>query len=155
MTKKIKTLIVLTLLGVGYGLYTQFYSYDNDKACEYVTNNALDRSHTCCAWFVMRAMQVGGCPIGILPAWAYQYALPLYGFDKVYEDIGKDCSPKCQIRKGDIVVIPKGTYSFWGHVAMYDGNRWVSDFKQNHMSPYKKQVRYRIYRRHEVGSINS
>lgn len=147
MSKRLKiTIGVLLLLGV-YCIWTQVYSYDKDKAAKYITENALDKSHTCCAWFVMRAMQDGGCPIGILPAWAYRYALPLYGFREIYEDRGRDCSASIMLQKGDIVVIPKGSYSFWGHIAMYDGSQWVSDFKQKHMSPYRKTVKYRIYRK--------
>ena len=137
----------MLVMAVGYGVWTQTYRYDNDKACEYVGENALDKSHSCCAWFVMRAMQEGGCPIGILPAWAYRYALPLYGYKEVYSGKGKECPPTFGLEKGGLVVIPRGSYSIWGHIAMYDGQQWVSDFKQSRMSPYRRNVKYRIYRR--------
>lgn len=143
-----KRRVVYTLIGAAFafGIWTQTFHYDKEVACTYIKENVLDKSYSCCAWYVMRAMQKGGCPMIILPAWAYKYALPIYGFDKIYEGRGKNCSSECKIQKGDIVVIPKGSYSFWGHIAMYDGHNWVSDFKQKNMSPYIKPVKYRIYR---------
>ena len=37
-------------------------------------------------------------------------------------------------RKGDISVLPQNHHSSFGHIAIYDGKQWVSDFKQK--SPY-------------------
>lgn len=141
-----KKLLIVLLLGMGgYITYLKVYSYDLDKAVSFVEGNALSRSHTCCAWFVMRAMQEGGCPIGIYPAWMYKDILPLYNFKKVY--VGKGNIADNYIpQKGDIIVINKTKKHFWGHIAMYTGKQWISDFKQKKMNPYKENVPYVIFR---------
>jgi hypothetical protein len=38
---------------------------------------------------------------------------------------------------GDIAVFGKTDVHPFGHVTGFDGVKWVSDFKQNHMNPYK------------------
>jgi hypothetical protein len=137
---KHKLLIGLLALLLGYGIWTQTYTWRPNRAIAHLDRCALSRSHTCCAWFVMRAMQSGGCPIGILPAWAYRYALPLYGFHRVQTT---------DYKKGDICVFPApGGKHIWGHIAMWDGKQWVSDFKQQDIVPGRayEHLPYRIYR---------
>lgn len=137
--KKRKTLIVLLALLLAYGLWTQAYHYDQEKAALYISTHHLKRSHTCCAWYVMRAMQAGGCPVPILPAWAYKYALPIYGFEQVPAENHKPLL-------GDIVVFAAVDNHYWGHIAMYDGTHWISDFKQRSMFVYKRHNGYAIFR---------
>jgi len=131
-------LIVLLLLGAGFVAIPR--SFNVDKAVAHLDSHALSRSHNCCAWFVMRAMQAGGCPIGILPAHAYSKVLPLYGFKEIKTD---------KYQKGDIVVFPAVKGHKWGHIAMWNGRQWVSDFKQK--GDHRKQClpkgwTYKIYR---------
>lgn len=108
-------------------------------AANFATKNAEPRSKTCCAWYVMRALQEGGCPITIYPAWMYKYTLPLHGFKEVPK---KNYTPKI----GDVVVIENSKNHIWGHIAIYNGKIWVSDFKQKAMNVYKKQYPYQIFR---------
>ena len=122
-----------------YICYTSLYHYDKKKAAMYIRTHHLEKSHTCCAWYVMRAMQSGGCPIGILPAWAYKYVLPIYGFEEVPKESYKP-------ELGDIVVFKAVKNHQWGHIAMYDGNNWISDFKQRSMYVYSKHNGYNIFR---------
>ena len=56
-------------------------------------------------------------------------------------------------QKEDVVVFERPAWKNWkhisqrwGHIAMYNGEQWISDFKQKKMNPYKKPVPYRIYR---------
>ncbi|MBQ8269909.1 MAG: CHAP domain-containing protein [Bacteroidaceae bacterium] len=101
----------------------RFLDYDADVAVRYVTENAEPRSRNCCAWYVMRAMQTGGCPIYILPAFGYSWLLPQFGF----VEIGNSSYiPEL----GDIVVFPAVKGHIWGHIQMWNGRQWVSDFKQ-------------------------
>jgi hypothetical protein len=109
------------------------------RAARFATKNAAPKSKTCCAWYVMRALQEGGCPISIYPAWAYEYVLPLHGFKEVSK---KNYSPKT----GDIVVIERSKKHIWGHIAIFNGKIWVSDFKQRSMNVYKRTYPYKIYR---------
>lgn len=138
---KITFKIIVTLLLI-FGttiLFSHLKSFNPEKAARYVTENAAPRSKTCCAWYVMRAMHTGGCPISIYPAWAYKYILPLHNFEKVDKQ-------NYRPQKGDIVVIENSKAHFWGHIAMYNGEIWVSDFKQRSMNPYRKSYPYEIFR---------
>lgn len=136
-----KTLKYLLLAIIVYFGYCAMAPFDKDSAVKHLDSHALSKSHCCCAWYVMRAIQAGGIPIGILPAWGYEYALPFYGFANVTENYD---GPK----KGDIVVFPATKGHIYGHIAMYNGNQWVSDFKQKNMicSPAYKNTKYKFYR---------
>ena len=131
-------IISLAILFVYVG-HSQIYTSDIEKACTTITEKAETSSRCCCAWYVMRAMHSGGCSIGIYPAWFYKHVLPFYGFQKI-----ESCNYIPQ--KGDIVVIENSKEHFWGHIAMYNGKQWVSDFKQKNMNPYKKEYKYSLFR---------
>ena len=113
--------------------------YDGEKAADYATSNALSRSHTLCAGFVMRALWSGHCYIGLYPAWAYKYVLPLYDFKFV---------DTTHYRKGDIIVYPAVGKHIWGHIAIYNGRQWVSDFKQRNkvVAPAYNRVKPTLFR---------
>ena len=66
-------LIGVVVLAAAIMLYAENASYtlDKEKAADYVTKNAEVKSRTWCAWYVMRALQEGGCPIYLLPAYGY------------------------------------------------------------------------------------
>lgn len=132
-------LVISLIIILGYISHSQLYTYDINKACQTLTEKAETSSKCCCAWYVMRAMHSGNCSIGIYPAWCYEYILPYYGFNKISMENYKP-------EKGDIVVIENSKEHFWGHIAMYNGQQWISDFKQKNMNPYKKQYRTSIFR---------
>lgn len=138
MKRRKKLTVIVLILALAYIGWSRLYSFDIDKACTHAREQALSRSHCCCAWFTMRAMQSGGCPIGILPAWAYRYVLPFYKFHQLPEGT----KPK----KGDIVVIENSKEHIWGHIAILTDKGWVSDYKQRGMNPYRKHYPYRIFR---------
>jgi len=49
--------------------------------------------------------------------------------------------------EGDVVVFSKTPYHKYGHIEMYNGKGWVSDFKQHSMVPFFSQVPpHTIYR---------
>ena len=79
-----------------------------------------------CAEWVRQALDAGGFNDSGHPNYAKDYGPFLVG--KGFSDIGgSDGSPQA----GDVVVIqnyPGG--SIPGHIAMYDGSKWVSDFAQ-------------------------
>lgn len=81
----------------------------------------------------------------ILLAWTYRDALPFYGYHEVASSMGNQMNG-FHHQKGDVVVIENGKHSIWGHIAIYTGNCWISDFKQKTMSPYRKPVPYKIFR---------
>lgn len=136
MKKKILGLTIL--LSIAYIIYSQNYSFNRRKCVRHAEMHALARSHTCCAWFVMRALQTGGCPIPIAPAYAYKAILPMYGFKKT----------KDSLQYGDIIVFPTVKGHPWGHIAIWNGKQWISDFKQKSMFPAQayRQADYAVFR---------
>lgn len=110
------------------------YRYSNEKTVAYVTNHTAIKSRSMCAWYVTKAMWRGGCPIGLVPAYAYENTLPQMGFNEISTNEYKPM-------KGDIAVMPQNEESSFGHIAIYDGNDWVSDFK--HKKPYPNTPVYK------------
>ena len=146
MTTFKKAQIGLSIIVAGYVIWTQCYKFNIDQATTYLTEQCRNKSIHCCAWYTMRALQAGGCPAIILPAQWYRYYMPLVQFKEIPKE---SYNPK----KGDVVVFerPSGRSwkkisQWWGHIAMYNGRQWISDFKHKHMNPYGYNVPYRIYR---------
>ena len=128
-----------------------------NKAADLITKNALTRSSGYCAKFVRKGLQEAGYDLKT-QAHAYQYnngALTEAGFSKV--DPGKD-----GLQKGDVMVIPAEGKHKSGHIQMYNGTQWVSDFKQNSVNPWGdvatenlNGTMYRDQRGNKVGGNNS
>jgi hypothetical protein len=97
--------------------------YDIDKAVNYVIANAASKSLSACALYIRKAINAGGISGSWGDAWEYISALPNIGFT----DLGKIDS----FEKGDIVVFNKTGGRKYGHISMWTGSQWVSDFKQN------------------------
>jgi hypothetical protein len=123
-----------------------------DKAVEHLNENARAVSSGLCARYVRRAIQAGG--LGLKPPYPksakdYGAYLEKYGFVKVRPRP----APKYLPKRGDIVVIQPYSASYpHGHIAMYNGERWVSDFFQQGGSIWpgpgyrQHQPEYDIYR---------
>ena len=139
-----KTIIVICCI-VGVILVWNHlpYYYNNDKVTTYATNNVEPKSKTMCAGYVIEAMWHGGCPIGLVPAYAYNKILPQMGFIEIGIDGYKPM-------KGDISVVPSNNTHPFGHIAIYNGKQWVSDFAQgNQILPskaYRANGKYQIFR---------
>ena len=125
--------------------------FDIDKAVNYLNANAYPSysKETCgnCAKAVRMAIEAGGIKTNNRPssgsAKDYGPFLEQWGFSKI--------DTESKIQKGDVRVIqnyPGG--SKHGHMDMYNGERWVSDFLQNGFWPgpgYRThQPSYQIYR---------
>lgn len=123
-------LLFFTCMLILWGAISIRY-YNVDKAAAYLTDNAQPKSQHECARYVRLAIQAGGCPTYIHPASAKEYDtfLPKLGFKSI---------PLADYRpiKGDIIVIkPPQNQSGHehGHIAMYNGKKWISDFTQRDM----------------------
>lgn len=142
-----KRKVLIKFLGViiltCYFIWCNVMPFDVARATKHLTENALSRSHNCCAWFVMRAMQSGGSPAIILPAWAYEYYLPFIGWKEIAEE---SYTPL----KGDICVFPYKKHHIFGHIAMWNGEQWISDFKQKHIIVSNAYSDYKVYRHKSV-----
>jgi type VI secretion system secreted protein VgrG len=99
---------------------------DKDRAASYLDNHARAVSQGRCAQHVREALAAGGTVIEPhpVPARANGPFLTSHGFVPVP-------AGGYVPAKGDVVVIqnyPHGDPN--GHIAMYDGSHWVSDFRQ-------------------------
>ncbi|MEZ6877836.1 hypothetical protein [Enterobacter sp. KBR-315C3_2022] len=101
--------------------------WDPVRASNYARQHAMSSSHSLCATFVRHALHAGGVNItGIRLAKDYGPALESKGF--VALGAGQN------LIAGDIIVIqPYSGGNLAGHIAIYDGSAWFSDFRQNDM----------------------
>lgn len=115
-----------------------------NKAADIITKNALTRSSGYCARYVRQGLQQAGYDLKTVGD-AKNYnngALTDAGFSK----IDGNTTPQ----KGDIMVMPAQGKHKAGHIQMYNGKQWVSDFKQNSKNPWgdiaSENLQYTMYR---------
>jgi len=119
--------------------------WDIKKACEWLQGNAHASSTHRCAKYVRMAIEAGGVSTDGRPLWAWQYInfLPKIGFKHIgtYTQNGYTPEP------GDIAVYLKGNdKKVPGHICMWTGKQWCSDFRQNNMIVYKNTKEAYIFR---------
>ena len=131
---------ILLLYVIGFN---GIYKYDNEKVVTYIRENKANKSRCMCAWYSMKAIRNGGCyNCYIYPGYAYNKILPQLGFKEISV---KNYIPK----KGDVSVLPQNSHSTFGHIAIYDGRKWISDFEQSSIYPgkaYRTVGKYQIFR---------
>ncbi|MDC0711407.1 hypothetical protein POL68_23250 [Stigmatella sp. ncwal1] len=119
-----------------------------DRAVAHLNANAYAESQRDCALHVRRAIEAGGVRLDVntRPGSAKDYGpyLGRHGFTPVDT---QNYVPQ----RGDVAVIqPYPGGSAAGHIAMYDGTQWVSDFRQRDMwggpGYRREQPPYEIYR---------
>lgn len=121
--------------------------YSIDDAVKHLDANAHDKSQGQCAKYVRQAIEAGGVTISLpRPLYAKDYGAKLaeLGFGKI---VAEGYTPQ----KGDIIVLQPPTGQSAGHIQMYNGSTWESDFVQGtgiYPGPaYRKdEVAYEIYR---------
>lgn len=105
--------------------------YSVQRAVDYLVTHAYPSYNSkCgfCARAVRLSLEAGGLSMVGHPGSAYEYKdfLPKIGFYAVSE-------VSYVPRKGDIVVIDRIDGHPNGHIAMYSGSQWISDFVQRDM----------------------
>lgn len=118
------------------------------KALEWAKNNVGIKSVGSCAKYVRQMLEAGGINISGRPSSAYQYAgfLPKIGFKHIAVLKSKSEQLKWsayQAVPGDIAVMAHGQH---GHICMWTGKQWVSDFVQHNMWPYSGDGLVNIFR---------
>ena len=108
--------------------------FDIGSAVEYLQAHARNDSTGMCAKHVREAMQAGGLDVSGRPGYGGGYAtyLPQIGWRQIPNN--------SQLLPGDIsVTLPfkNNTTHKYGHIAMWTGQRWISDFVQNGRDVYK------------------
>lgn len=121
-------------------------TWNVDNAVASLQTNAQPNSLGRCARYVRDAVAAGGIAL-LRTTHAKDYGASLLsgGF------VAYDGEPRGGYQKGDIVVIEGFTEHPSGHMQMYDGTVWISDFKQlNGFWPgphyRKKTPDFRVYR---------
>lgn len=137
-----KIIILIIVVVIIHLFYLRNCSWNPDEAARYVTEHAEKKSVGLCALYVRKAIMAGGVPL----YWGgnachYKYVLPIIGF----EEIEKESKRK----KGDIVVFQSTRSRKYGHIAIWNGTRWVSDFKQRSFYVHKDYLKgeYNLFRR--------
>lgn len=107
-------------------------TFNAGAAASWLIKNSFSESQHQCAKFVRMAIEAGGISTAGRPVAAqdYAYFLPTIGFNVI--------PPPNPARVGDLCVISHGTY---GHICMFCGNQWISDFKQPSFMVYHEGVR--------------
>lgn len=102
---------------------------------------ALSRSSGYCARYVRKALQAAGYEFTPNPS-AYQYASRGTLANAGFSQISNDMPPQV----GDVVVYDRSGKHPHGHIQIFDGTDWVSDFRQNSISPYSGVYNYTTWR---------
>lgn len=112
------------------------------------TSMAGSSSQGRCAKFVRQYIEAGGVSTAGRPdfAWAYRNYLPKIGWSYLTQLNGLAAQmqfSRTAVQPGDISVMDHGQY---GHICIWNGRAWVSDFIQRNMWPYKGQGTCYIFR---------
>lgn len=116
-------------------------NYNVDKAVEESDKTRRTKSIRLCAKYVRKYLQAGGINMDDRPRYAGQY----YAYFKRKKE-WTQINPS-DVQKGDVCVTVNNGY---GHLAFYNGNQWISDFRQRgpHVYSYSKDGQNTFYFRY-------
>ena len=123
--------------------------WDLDAAIAHLQNAAHRGSIRRCGEYVHKAIDAGGIRLNT----AYNpNGVSASGYGPILRHAGfRTVAPGEKPQKGDVVVFQAIEGHPDGHVAMFDGKRWISDFRQNSIyaaTDYQEvDAPYVIYRR--------
>ena len=123
--------------------------WDLDAAIARLHSQVLPKSDSRCGEFVHKAIDAGGITLNT----SYNpHGVSARGYGPILRHAGfRTVTPGENPQKGDVVVFQATTGHKHGHVAMFDGKKWISDHKQDSIyaaSIYQEnRVPYVIYRR--------
>ena len=101
------------------------------KVAEFATRNAAAQSQSKCAMYIRIALQQGGGFQFMPRGSAYQY-------NEVLPGLGFKAYPASEPAKiGDVIVYGRCIEHKHGHIQVWNGKNWVSDFVQRRAVPYK------------------
>lgn len=113
-------------------LFSNTFSINLERAANFLKENAGANSTGNCAKFVADALETGGFVFQRQPS-AYLYMNNSILLKIGYIEINKPNSYEI----GDITVTERNSNHIHGHIAMWCGNNWISDFIQNSEYVYK------------------
>lgn len=114
-------------------------------ACKFLFNSTGTQSKHQCAKYVRMAMEAGGLSTAGRPTWAWQYHTTGFLSKNGWGHIASINSTQDKewtlqnAQPGDIAVMakPGAESTHPGHIAMFTGKQWISDFKQSNAFVYK------------------
>lgn len=123
--------------------------FDIDSAVETLNKNAHATSQQQCGRYVRLALEDGGINtsnalnnLELTHAYKYDKFLSNQGFSKIGQNTLNSYSPL----KGDIIVFKNTSNHLSGHIQMFNGSNWVSDFVQQTPYPWNDYGGYSIFR---------
>ncbi|GAB6039171.1 hypothetical protein JCM15519_37300 [Fundidesulfovibrio butyratiphilus] len=124
--------------------------WDREAAIQHLNKSVQPASKGKCATYVRQAIEAGG---GMrLNRGLNSAGGSAYGFGPVLEDAGfKPVPSGTPYQAGDVVVIQQSPRHQDGHTAMFNGEKWISDFEQKDFYGSQefrdKETPYVIYRK--------
>ena len=123
--------------------------WDLDAAIAHLQREALEHPSSKCGKFVHKAIDAGGIRLNTAYNPTKESAS---GYGPILRHAGfRTVAPGEEPQKGDVVVFQAIEGHPDGHVAMFDGQAWISDFRQHDIyagSDYRKiRAPYVLYRR--------
>ncbi|TPK60446.1 hypothetical protein FJ930_28635 [Mesorhizobium sp. B2-4-15] len=113
-----------------------------DNFVNYMDEKSVDASTHKCGAACRDGLKAGGLDVSGHPKNAGDYGpfLENLGASAVSHTNSDTPPADYKQEKGDIAVFQVTTARPNGHVEVWDGKRWISDFKQNNYSPYQKNI---------------
>lgn len=128
-------------------------AFNIQGAVQALNARSSSKSKHMCAMYVRMAMESGGLSTATRPNWAWKYIswLPSQGWSHIGTVNTNEAQAeftRSQARPGDVAVYQKPGVggSQPGHICMYSGSQWISDFRQNRMGVYSSPVNAYIFR---------
>lgn len=115
---------------------------DVSKAADYARNHANKKSVGLCAKYVANALEKGGF------IFTRQSSAYMYHTNNILSGMGFNKINGGNPQKGDIYVEDKTKTHTDGHIAIYDGSNWVSDFIQKSDHVHSKDSGTNYYYRY-------
>ena len=118
------------------------------RTCRWLQKNTYDGTHHGCATWVRTGLEKGGLNTDGRPtyAWRYEEYLPKIGFKEIVTIINGNIG-SYKPEPGDIATYMKyNNPNKAGHICLYTGVQWCSDFRQNNMDVYDSTDKIHIFR---------
>ena len=125
-------------------------TFNIQNAIQKLVSSAHLTSQHECAKYVRIAMEAGGLSTNGRPSWAWQYLnwLPTQGWTPIAKLSTKAEQMSFNAQPGDVAVYQKPGVgsSEPGHICMWSGKNWISDFVQNNMNVYRSDATIVVFR---------
>ena len=130
-------------------LFAFIYTVSIDAAVTHLINHANRQSIGLCAAYVADALEAGGFKF------TRQASAYMYRTNGILTGIGYiEISKPSYFNKGDITVTENNSAHPHGHMAMWSGSNWISDFIQNSEFVYGSNQPPVHYYRYGGGNVD-